>query len=377
MLLQGRSKKFLRETITRYYSLRVLREPSFLPKREIALQPIGLDTYVRHLQFPSMIRLYEYLRENPPLHLYYSVALYENPANRDMGSKGLIKADLMFDIDADHYSGCSDIVSICLSCGNVYKEDVKECPNCRSKNISKIPQLPIECLKRAWGDVLILVDILENEFGAKKISVSFSGNRGFHVRVEDDHLTVLDRDSRREIVDYITLSNIVLERIVPRVGRKRDKALFFKDHEYGLRARLRDYALQYLDTVDHGDYIEVNYNDLVKIIDLMRINIDTVVTMDTSRLSRFIYSINGKSGLAVYELDPDSDFNYTFSDFRVLNGQVVIRSRYSIPKIRVLDKEVSLRSGERVKVDAYIGFYLVIKGLVEVVDTLDLEVRKP
>ena len=377
MLRQGQSKKFLKEVIIKYYGLRILKEPHFLPKREIAIQPIDSKTYVRHLQFPSMIKLYEYINDNPPLHLYYSVALYENPSSRDMESKGLIRADLMFDIDADHYSGCRDVVSVCLSCGEVFKDDIKECPKCRSKEISKIPQLSEQCLRRAWGDALILIDILENELGAEKITVSFSGNRGFHIRVEDEHLTILDRDSRREIVDYITLSNIMTDRLVPRIGRKKDKAIFFKEHEYGIRARLRDYALQYLDVIDHGHYIEVSYNDLLKLIDLMRIDIDTVVTMDTSRLSRFIYSINGKSGLAVYELDPNRDFDYTFSDFRILDGTVTIKPYFTIPQIRILDKEHRLHSGEPIRVDAYIGFYLAIKGLVEVVNTDNLEVRRP
>lgn len=377
MLPQGRSKKFLKEIISRYYGLRILKEPHFLPKREIAIQPLDSKTYIRHLQFPSMIKLYEYISSNPPLHLYYSVALYENPSSRDMESKGLIRADLMFDIDADHYSGCGDVVSICLSCGEVFNKDVKECLKCRSKEISKIPQLSMECLKRAWGDALVLIDILENELGATKITVSFSGNRGFHVRVEDEHLTVLDRDSRREIIDYITLSNIVLDRLVPRIGRRKDKAIFFKDHEYGIRARLRDYALQYLEVVDHGYYIEVNYDDLLKLIDLMRIDLDTVVTMDTSRLSRFIYSINGKSGLAVYELDPDSEFEYKFSDFRILDGVVTVKPYFTIPRIHILDREYRLRSGESIKVEAYIGFYLAIKGLVEIMGTESLEVRRP
>lgn len=377
MLRQGQSKKFLKEVIIKYYGLRILKEPHFLPKREIAIQPIDSKTYVRHLQFPSMIKLYEYINDNPPLHLYYSVALYENPSSRDMESKGLIRADLMFDIDADHYSGCRDLVSICLSCGEVFKDDIKECPKCRSKEISKIPQLSEQCLRRAWGDALILIDILENELGAEKITVSFSGNRGFHIRVEDEHLTILDRDSRREIVDYITLSNIMIDRLVPRIGRKKDKAIFFKEHEHGIRARLRDYALQYLDVIDHGHYIEVSYSDLLKLVDLMRIDIDTVVTMDTSRLSRFIYSINGKSGLAVYELDPNRDFDYTFGDFRILDGTVTIKPYFTIPQIRILDKEHRLHSGEPIRVDAYIGFYLAIKGLVEVVNTENLEVRRP
>ncbi len=378
MLLQGQSNKgFLIEVLRKYYGQRPLVEPPLLPKREIAVQPIGSNTYIRHLSFPSMIKLYEYILENPPLHLYYSVAVYEDPSVEDMESKGLLKADLMFDIDVDHFEACRDTVNVCLKCGYVYSGG-RECPKCSSKEVSSIPQLSNECFRLGWAGVLTLVDILEKEFGAREITVSFSGSRGFHVRVEDEHLTVLDRDSRRAIVEYLNLSNLVLEKIVPRIGRGRDaKALFFKDREYGFRSRLRELAEQLLSVEDYGDYILVKYSDLEGLLDTMRIEIDTVVTIDTSRLSRFIHSINGKSGLAVCRLDPDKDYSFSFRDYRVVDGEVVVKPRYDIPEAWFLDKKMSLRAGEKKRVEAYIGLYLVLKGLVDIIDYSGVEVRKP
>ncbi len=374
------NKKHIAGLIRSYYQNRPLVEPPFLPKREIAIQPIGSRSYVRHLSFPSMVKLYEYIDNNPPLHLYYSIAVYENPMERDMETKGLIRADLMFDIDADHYKGCSEVVSVCLSCGYVAKESLKECPKCGSKDIVKIPQLPADCIKRAWADVLMLVDILENEFSAGKITVTFSGNRGFHVRVEDDHIASLDRDSRREIADYIALKNIKLERIVPRarIGRKKgSSALFYKDREYGIRARLRDYVVQYMEYVDRGELIEVNYSDLEAAVEALKINIDSVVTMDTSRLSRFIHSINGKAGLVVHKLDPDKDYEHSFDLYRGFIGRMVVQPLFDISEINVLDRRIKLRSGERIRVDAYIGFYLALKGIVRIIDISDVEAWKP
>ncbi len=382
MSLQEQSslnKKFLKNTINNYYKQKILREPPLLPMREIAIQPIDSKTYVRHLSFPSMIKLYEYIAKKTPLHLYYSVAVYDNPSAEDMEAKGLVKADIMFDIDVDHYSGCSEVVTLCSRCGYVDKKDLKKCPRCGSKDLVKIPQVTVDCLKRGWIDALKLVDILENEFGANKITVSFSGSRGFHVRVEDEHLTRLDRDERRAIVEYINMSNLDLSRIVPKIKiRGRGvKAAFLKDREYGVRTRLKMMATQLLDTEDYGDYILVDYRELSSLIDAVRVEVDTVVTIDTSRLSRFIYSINGKSGLAVCELDPDREFNYTFKDFRIVDGVVKVKPLYDTPKLLILDQEIKLRKNELMKVDAYIGFYLALKNLAIVVDSSDLEVIKP
>ncbi len=378
LLLEQSNKRFLVDTLRSYYSLRILKEPPLLPKREIAVQPIGSKTYIRHLSFPSMIKLYEYIIENPPLHLYYSVAVYEDPSATDMDSKGLIKADLMFDIDVDHYEGCSEAVYVCLKCGYSTRDHIKECPKCGSKELASIPQISVECLRRGWADVLTLIDIMENEFGARKVTVTFSGSRGFHVRVEDEHLATLDRDSRRAIVEYINLSNIVLEKIMPRIGRGREaKALFFKDREYGLRNRLKVLAEQLLEPEDRGDYIVVDYDELVSLIDAVRVDLDTVVTIDTSRLSRFIHSVNGKSGLAICQLDPDKDFDYSFRDFRIVDGEAVVKPRYDLPKTWFLDKELFLRSGGRLRVDGYIALYLVLKGLVDIVDYSGLEVVEP
>ncbi|MEM2579231.1 MAG: DNA primase small subunit domain-containing protein, partial [Desulfurococcaceae archaeon] len=300
MSLQEQSNRFLKQIIRNYYAKRPLKEPPLLSMREVAVQPFGSKSYIRHLHFTSMSKLYDYIIENPPLHLYYSAATYDDPGNPDMESKGFRGADVLFDIDADHYPECSHSVLICSKCGYVWINGGAECPRCGSRSLASLPQLSIECLKKAWRDSRTIVRILEEDFGASKISTMFSGNRGFHIRVEDKHLLSLDRDSRRMLVDYIQLSSLDPVRVFPKVKLEKRGgyvALFHREHECGLRARIRDYLKSVETPIVIGDYEAYSYDNVINAINALKIGIDPAVTMDVSRLSRFSNSINGKSGL--------------------------------------------------------------------------------
>lgn len=375
MLLPEQNKKFLTRLIKIYYSKRPLVEPRLLPKREIAIQPIGAKSYVRHLAFPSIIRLYEYIMSKPPLHLYYSSAVYENPSAESMEAKTWICSDLIFDIDADHYSGCDKVLTVCPRCGYYAIEHLSKCPKCGFEDISKIHLLDETCFERAWGDVLKIVDAMEREFGASDIEVAFSGHRGFHVRVQDEHLIYLDRDERRAIIDYLTMKDLILERVVPPIGRRSNKALFIKFREYGLRARLLELARNLIEVRDLGDFIEVNYDDLRNLIELTKVEVDPVVTMDISRLSRFINSINGKGGLKVAKMEPTEKFTKDFTIFEPFHGKVCVRALVDLPQIKVYGKNIRLSKGMKINVDPNIAFYLAVRGLVEVIAIKDLGVN--
>ncbi|MGB9828386.1 MAG: DNA primase, partial [Thermosphaera sp.] len=89
MSLRDQSSIVLRNIIRSYYKKRPLQPPPEIHKREIALESLEDRAYLRHLSFPYMDRLYEYiLSKKTPLHLYYSSALYENPSAQPMEAKG-------------------------------------------------------------------------------------------------------------------------------------------------------------------------------------------------------------------------------------------------------------------------------------------------
>ncbi|MCD6301369.1 MAG: DNA primase, partial [Staphylothermus sp.] len=63
MSRQELSKEFflLKKLIREYYSRKPLEEPIYIHKREIAIQSLEDGVYIRHLSFPSLAILYNYI----------------------------------------------------------------------------------------------------------------------------------------------------------------------------------------------------------------------------------------------------------------------------------------------------------------------------
>jgi len=134
----------------------------------------GPTTMVRHQSLLELGELGDFLRRERPRHVYFSAGRYDDPGADDMDAKGWRDSDLVFDIDADHLSGVD-------------------------------PQRDsyAEMLAAGKDEVRNLLDLLEDDFGFEELTVVFSGGRGYHVHVRDEGVRGLDRDERREIVDYI------------------------------------------------------------------------------------------------------------------------------------------------------------------------------
>ncbi len=168
-----REAAVLRRLFARYYSSRPVPPPPRFTRREFAFTLFGSQGMVRHLAFGRASEFSKFLAEKVPRNAYYSTAYYERPAAPEMGNKGWMGADLVFDLDADHMGK-----------------------------------------RGAWEDLLMEVrretvrlvhEFLIGELGIPKSSlrVVFSGGRGFHVHVTDREYLRLGPDERREIVLYV------------------------------------------------------------------------------------------------------------------------------------------------------------------------------
>ena len=140
---------------------------------------------VRHLKFATENDIMEFIRKNFPAHSYYSSAYYKNPEAQRMDEKGWMGADLIFDLDADH-----------MVKGNVTYEEMLSIVKKEAKKL--------------------IYEFLLNDFGLEKkdISVFFSGGRGYHIHVRNNKVYNLGSDERREIVSYITASNMNFESFI-------------------------------------------------------------------------------------------------------------------------------------------------------------------
>ncbi len=360
----------LKTLIHKYYSLKPLEEPPYIHMREIALESLEDKKYIRHLGFPSMTHLYNYiLNTKTPIHLYYSSAYYESPTIDKMELKGWQGSDLLFDIDSDHYPGCNNVLSFCISENKFFNEKIKKCPDSGEKPII-YPIITIHCVNKAFKDAYKLYTILHEEFSFKDIRVYFSGNRGFHVKVFDEEVKELTSDERREIASYISMENIRCEKLFPLIGKRERYALLINNREYGIRRRVLEYITRNKLVENTGSQIiRMPYDTLTSILDDLRINIDVVVTMDVSRLSRFNRSINGKSGLIVHDIkEVSEEFIFTYEDYCPWKGYVTVKPLIDFTGLPIYNDKINLHRGERITINACKAIYLFFKGLVSIID---------
>ncbi|MEM0044168.1 MAG: DNA primase small subunit domain-containing protein [Sulfolobales archaeon] len=365
-----------------YYSRAPLILPEDLEFREFAYQPFRSQSYVRHLSFRTRDEVIDFFTRNPPLHLYYSSATYLHPAVEDMDAKGWRGSDLLFDIDADHIEKCVRSgwirrLRICPECGVVSENPSEECPQCSGETIDLVEP---ECLSEAARITRDLVDVLIEEIGVSRnsLEVYFSGNRGFHVRVFDERFRELGRDERRIIAEYVLAKDYnIRENIDPDLI-----ILPPRISDGGIRSRIARRILRIIEDEDIRRYILSSGSeglDIIRRVDRNKLRdleklyneyagipIDTMVTIDISRLVRIPNSINGKSGLITKKIDlselenftPESEKLSPFKDLRI-----IIEIRYRIPRIRFLERTLEVRSQALYEVPGDLGVFLELKGL--------------
>ena len=158
---------------------------------EIQRREIGATTFDRHYAFDNMDDLRAFFIEKGAEAPMCSTALWVTPnayagkgnASTTWSKKNWLGADLSFDLDCDHIDGYESMS---------YKDQIKEMAD----------------------HTLRLVNILESEFGAKEIVITFSGRRGFHVRVLDEAYRLLNAKTRRSIMHYLMGEKINVREIM-------------------------------------------------------------------------------------------------------------------------------------------------------------------
>ncbi len=281
------------------------------------------ETYVRHNALIDLGELGEFLSRERPKHVYFSAGRYDDPSAKTMDGKGWRRSDLIFDLDADHLPG--------TSADDSYREMLATCK---------------EALYR-------LLDFLEDDFAFEDLTVVFSGSRGYHVHVRDENIQRLDRDARREIVDYVRgigleFDALVDEEIVAGTAGRESPATnrYLPQGGWGARIHERLYALmdevrdlpeeegiarlQEFDGVGEkkaktayqftqNRFVEIErgnlsahnvFENLAKqfashVVAEENAPIDEPVSTDTNRLIRLPGSLHGGSGLSVRRIPRD------------------------------------------------------------------------
>lgn len=366
--------------------------PADLYSREIAIQPINLDTYIRHLSFSSALELYKFLAENTPKHIYYSSARYQEPANPVMDEKKWMGSDLVFDIDADEIRQCRNsgkimIIKFCRKCGySSNSTEEKTCPKCGSE-LKKFEHIDVECIDIAREHMRMLIDVLEEDFGFKNITAAFSGHRGFHVVVElDERYRFLTSEERRGIVSYVRLDEQRVRYyadLFDKISKsKRYVALPPRVTDGGLRRRIAFILMNYVDE-DTKLYMlglrssisflkarrayEIFMEHINEILDLASIAIDSKVAIDITHLVRVPNSVNGKTGWrSVYidNLDVDK-FEFSPQELAISDAKIKVKFVIDLPELQVIDTRFSFSKGDEVVLDYPYASYFVFKEVAQ------------
>ncbi|WP_458205356.1 DNA primase small subunit PriS [Haladaptatus sp. NG-SE-30] len=286
-------------------------------------------TMVRHNSLLDFGDLGGFLERERPRHVYFSAGHYRDPGASTMEAKEWQSADLVFDLDADHLPG--------VTAETTYAEMLARCKD----------------------ELLDLLDLLDRDFGFEDMTVVFSGGRGYHVHVRDDGIQHLDREARREVVDYVRAADVDFDSLVEAeavagLGLKNPTHKRTLPTDGGWGGRVQSHVCAFVDDLmkmDEDDALEClqefdgigtgkakgaynaaknnrgeidrgNVDVHPAFYQLARIlaedvftsesaAVDEPVTTDTHRLIRLPGSLHGGSGLEVCRISPDelADFD--------------------------------------------------------------------
>ncbi|WP_336338125.1 DNA primase small subunit PriS [Haloarcula brevis] len=324
--MEERTRAYLRGRFGDHYRQASVTPPPAANEREWGFIPWTEgpgETMVRHRSLLDLGEIGDFLGRRKPRHVYFSAGRYDEPSASTMAEKGWRSSDLVFDLDADH------LPSVVLG-EDSYAEMLEKCKDA----------------------LLRLLDFLEDDFGFDDMTVVFSGGRGYHVHVRDERIRHLERDARREIVDYVRGIGLEFDELVDEesvagtAGRSSPAQKRTLSTEGGWSARAHRHMLAVVDdllAMDEADALDrlqeydgigegkataalnaarSNYEQLEagnidvhpafyqlakvllhEVVAADNAPIDEPVTTDTNRLIRLPGSLHGGSGLEVQRID--------------------------------------------------------------------------
>jgi DNA primase small subunit len=341
---------FLRKTYREHYFKHHddVEVPTMIENREFGYIPFGKGM-VRHLSYKSSGELAADLVKQAPSSVFCSNGTYSDPT-LPMDEKGWKGAELIFDIDASSIpTACRTKHSFwtCKTCGKVIRsaERPLRCPKCEGTGTTQLHWSCAECLAATKDHASRLIGFLTNDFGVSSTSINvyFSGNRGFHLHVEDVRFEGMDQSARAEIANYIKGTGLVRPQgsdYAPAGGwAERIAASGSKDQPQKLE----------------------------QIVNAFSSRIDESVTTDIHRIFRMPGTLHGNSGLLKIRVHDLQAFRPDCDPVVLGDEEVTISVRGS-PAFCLRGRTFGPYSSEEPELPTYAAVYLMTKGLGSVLD---------
>jgi DNA primase small subunit len=361
---------FLRRTFREHYFKHhdAVEIPTMMPNREFGYIPFGKGM-VRHLSYKSPGELAADLVKQAPSSVYCSNGVYSNPT-LPMDEKGWKGAELIFDIDAGSIpTACRTRHSfwICKTCGNVRRqiERPARCTKCEGTNSAQLHWSCGECLAATKEQAFRLIDFLTKDFGVShaKIGTYFSGNRGYHVHVQDERFEAMEPSARAEIANYIKGTNLFVRPQSPgrgQTGRRgggadRGGISGGGGGKGGWPERVAMSADK--DQPQKPEQITGAFGSMI----------DEAVTTDIHRIFRMPGTLHGNSGLLKVRVNDLASF-MPDDDPVVLSEEETKAFVASSPDFILKGRKFGPYTSKELELPIYAAVYLLIKGLGRAVD---------
>lgn len=408
--MKEKTRNFIQKKFHEYYRdhSTKISPPTSIDRREFGFLLFRNRMMTRHRSFTNATELREALIDVSPSDVYYSSAYYTYPAE-DMEKKGWQGADLIFDIDADHLeTDCkkTHILWVCEECEKSgFGDPPPRCPECNGK-IRDTNWICEDCLEATKTETIKLLDVLTRDFGfsSENMSVCFSGNRGYHVHVENAEVNNLDQLARKEIVDYLKGTGLEITLYGLSEGRSMQRGIDLGPDltDPGWGGRLARAVYDLLTTMSVEDLTnqvgltrktaETILSDRDNIIEFWKntppwfsikgvgdkswnrifqfaiknqaVDIDTVVTSDLHRLIRLPETLHGKTGFrtAIVSIEEIQDFD-PLSEAPAFQKETIRISISNSPRFRLDDKVYGPFKNENVELPAAAAVMLICKGV--------------
>ena len=363
--------EFLKKHFANYYAKHFVDSVPNPELREFGFGVFKRKIANRNLAFASASELNSFLRTNAPLFFSYSSACYKFPFLTPTQAKQLIKADLIYEFDADEL-------------GLTVPE------------FNGVQWFSSEHLNEAKKQVFRLLDFVHNDFGFSNdgISINFSGKAGYHVHLRSENLQNLNKKARIELVDYLTANSFDFANLgfdfvsltcpaSKGLWAKRiiagAKNILQKDAKYlskitGVAGRkispLLESRERLFASLDAGRLMPLGrksadfWQGIFKLaLENEAVPIDRQTSVDLSKIVRVPNTLHGDTGLLAKTIPLDSLNSFDpFKDAVVFDDSPVKVSVSKAPEFSLAGEKFGPFDNEPVELPLYAAIFLIGKG---------------